>query len=94
MVNFRTHVTTVFWLMKFFPLAFLVAFGEGENPAFYERQFDCVNNLSPDAAVLVKLSLRPIPHPMWPESPDADCAILYGDDDAVTIKPRTRILSS
>ena len=72
--------SVAFWLLKFFPVAFALAWGE---PAGWNQP---VHRLSdwrglPFAQVVdLQLRLRPCVPPAWPEAPTTESAILYGQE--------------
>jgi hypothetical protein len=73
----------VFWLMKFFPLAFFIAINE---PISMKLPGGCLNayrNVPADAKHEVNLILQPITHPMWPEHPTDDAALLMHSESGL-----------
>jgi hypothetical protein len=89
--NIRNHVQSLFWLMKFFPLAFLVSFNEPDVRSWQPLNLDVYRNVPHDSWWPVAVRLRPVVHPYWPESPSDDDFILYGEQ-AVVINPLTKIM--
>lgn len=67
-----------FWLMKFYPIAFLVIWDDPEGYRFNLRSFDRYRLLSPDDEVEIPLDLSNIPHQYWPEAPDDNRILTYG----------------
>jgi hypothetical protein len=72
-----------FWLMKFYPLAFMVTLDEKGPHAYTLTNLDQYGR---DPFALVRalpLSLRPQMPGGWPEHPESDAAILYGPQAVV-----------
>jgi hypothetical protein len=67
-----------FWLMKFFPLAFLITIDEPPGPIYRLQNFDAARHLSANDRQRIYLPIRPLISPGFPERPDDDGAILYG----------------
>lgn len=82
----------VFWLMKFFPLAFFVTIGEPEQRQFQMRSLDQFGELSIDSERQVEVVLRPIVHQLWPETPNDHSFILYSGEQALLAKPLTKLV--
>jgi hypothetical protein len=76
-----------FWLMKFFPLAFFLTIDESPAPTYTMHNFDLDRDALPDQRRRAYLQLRPLIHPLLPESPDDGTALLYGEQ-AITAEPR------
>lgn len=89
--NLRSRVITLFWLMKFFPLAFLVTFDEPEGRQFQALNLDQFRFVQFDSYVPIDIQLFPLVHEHWPESPTDESFIMYGEQ-AVTIFPRNKIM--
>lgn len=83
-------VIVAFWLMKFFPLAFLVTQEETAARQFSLRDLDSFGRRDFTARESVLIDLKPLVHPYWPEHPTTDAAILYGPA-AMTADPLSRI---
>lgn len=90
-LNTGSKVITLFWLMKFFPLAFLVTFDEPEHRQFDLPNLDAFRAEPYDARRQIGVRLRPLMHPSWPESPTDQNVTLYGEQ-AVTVLPRSHIV--
>lgn len=90
--DFRTHLSVAFWLMKFFPLAFMVTFDEPPG-----RLYPSLGNLDVCGADpfgrehTISLPLRPLIHRAWPEHP-TDSEVIVSGPQAVTGRPLTRIV--
>lgn len=79
----------LFWLMKFFPLAFLVTFEEPAQRPFEMANLDRFGSRPFDFRSSVPVRLRPHIHELWPEAPTDRTVILYGEQ-AVGITPREK----
>lgn len=68
-----------FWLLKFFPLAFIITWGH-EHPEQIDlpRLRDYMLQ-SGNHSVDIRLRLKPVVRQDWPEAPDDWTAVLYGD---------------
>lgn len=73
------------WLLKFFPIAFFVAWDE-------DPQFTNLTNLSIwrdaniDDEISVHISTHPIIHPNWPEAPTNQSVVVYGREAVASLK--------
>ncbi len=75
--------TVVIWLMKFFPLAFLVTWQDELPNRFDLCNFDPWRNSGINDLVNLPVRLRPIVHPDWPEAPTDNAVVLYGPEAMV-----------
>ncbi len=86
--DIRTKDTAPVWLMKFFPVAFLVTW---DNPL--ARKFGSFARLSDwrtakfNEEVDLAVNLAEVPHERWPETPDNDHFLLVGQE---AIRARAR----
>lgn len=91
----RSHLSTKtlvsFWLLKFFPLAFLVTLDEPSERQFRQHNLDTYRGVTIESRQSISVQLRPLVHPMWPEAPGDDAIILYGPE-ALVANPITRIV--
>lgn len=76
--------SVVIWLMKFFPLAFLVTWQDETEHRFPLPNFDSWRNAAISDEVDIPLDLRHIRHPDWPENPSDNSALLYGREAIVS----------
>lgn len=85
--------TAYFWLMKFFPIAFLVIW---DAPSGYNfpnlRDFDSFRNIQPDDEVDIPIDLTDLPHERWPEAPEDNriCAFGSGAIGVTEKKPKRK----
>lgn len=75
------HAFTV-WMMKFYPLAFLVVFDCPDGISFTANELSIYRDLEHNEAVRMDIDCTKIIHPHWPESPTDDSIILYGAEAA------------
>ena len=80
LVNFNTHETLVFWLLKFFPVAFMVIWSEGAHFADAPiTSLDPWRDVPFDHVCEVPVRLRPLPSDYWPEAPTDTTAMMFGE---------------
>lgn len=85
--NLRVKDIAVFWLMKFYPLGFLVIWNSPEGYDYPQLgSFDKFKNLINDQEVEIPIKLNVIPHERWPETPTDDSFILMGDGAVCAVK--------
>ena len=68
------------WFLKFFPVAFMITWDRQGNFEYPTHTFEPWRRAPFDAEVELPLSLRGIPHPLWPETPTDRSVILYGQE--------------
>jgi hypothetical protein len=78
---------TVFKLIKFFPLAFMMTWEREEGVTYGLENLCDHRNLGPDDEADIRINIRPLPHQLWPEAPTGNAAILYGEK-TLFAKPR------
>jgi hypothetical protein len=76
------------WFLKFFPIAFLVAWDEPGRLPFPVQQLHHWGELPYEAEVELPVSLRPLPPELWPEAPTETSVIVYGQE-ALNVRPPT-----
>jgi hypothetical protein len=89
LISIKSDAVFGFWLMKFFPLAFCVALDEPSGPIFSRAHFDAFRDPPANTVGRICLQLRSLAPSEWPERPDGDGAILYGQE-AVVAEPMSR----
>lgn len=77
-INMGHSDPVLFWLMKFYPLAFLATFDEQDQDFFRLTSLHPYGREPLNASADVAVITRPVRHELWPEAPDSDGAILYG----------------
>jgi hypothetical protein len=77
---------TILWLLKFFPVAFMATFGEQDVAPFDQARLDQFGDRDIDFTTDVPIRLRPIMHPLWPEAPNDDEALMF-EEQAVSSEP-------
>lgn len=91
--DLRAQDPAAIWLMKFFPIAFLIVW---DKPKGYDyTQFQNLaawEHLDIDDEVEMPIHLNVVPHQRWPEAPEEHSFLLYGDAAmGVLEKPKRRI---
>lgn len=84
-LDIPTGNVAVIWLMKFFPISFLVAWEETEAPMF---RLPCLSNRrlsEPGQEIELPLQLTEIPHRYWPEAPSETSVVTYGQEAMFTL---------
>lgn len=81
----------VFWLMKFFPLAFFITFNEPNDRVYVLANLDEYGNEPFECVREIVLPIFPLVHAKWPEAPNDGSLILYGEQ-ALSGMPRARIV--
>lgn len=90
--NLQVDDVAVIWLMKFFPIAFLMVWN---NPGGYDYpqfpNFSAYRTLGADEQVEMPIYLNVVPHERWPEAPESHSFLLYGEGAmGVTEKPKRK----
>lgn len=70
----------VFWLLKFFPLAFLVAWDEPVGLTYSIHSLEPWRSASIDEVAELPLNLATIPPLFWPEAPTRESILMYGQE--------------
>lgn len=77
--DFLRSPPIVFWCLKYFPLGFIITWGNKElNRIALPRLRNYMLNAGMHPAN-IPLYLKSIPHQNWPEEPEENGAVLYGD---------------
>jgi hypothetical protein len=84
--DFRHQKPFAFWLLKFFPIAFLVAWDDPGNLPFPVQALHEWGDLPYEAEVSLPLALEPLPPELWPEAPTDTGMIAYGPE-AMEVRP-------
>jgi hypothetical protein len=79
------------WFLKFFPVAFLLAWDGPDSLPFQTHSFDVWRYSSFDTIAEIPITLHPITPEVWPEYPLRDSMIMYGDE-AINVKPHLPII--
>lgn len=79
-LDIPSGATVAIWVLKFFPIAFLLAWGEPKGLAYPMETFETWRNAPYHMEVDMPLSLRPIPPMYWPEAPTDSSVLLYGQE--------------
>lgn len=71
------------WLLKFFPIAFLVTWRKPSDLKFHVANFDPWRSSPFNYEAELPLVLRPIIHEYWPEAPTDHSIVVYGREAMV-----------
>lgn len=81
LTDLRVREPVVIWLMKFFPIAFMVTFNEPQGYTFAVQELTRLPTSPGGAGVVdVPIVLRPIVHQFWPEAPTPRSIVMYGQE--------------
>ncbi|SJM89009.1 conserved hypothetical protein [Crenothrix polyspora] len=79
------------WFLKFFPVAFMVTFDKPETIKYdYMTCLSDYRRLGIDDEIEVTMNLDKIIHPWWPEIPDDNFVLLYGEQAITSFDARKR----
>lgn len=84
-LDMPTGNVAVIWLMKFFPISFMVAWEKTDAPMF---RLPCLSNLraeNADQEIEIPLRFTEIPHRYWPEAPSETSVVTYGQEAMFTL---------
>lgn len=70
------------WIMKFFPLAFIVVFDCPREIRFPANELSLYRDFASDQVGTIQIDCRSTLPPDWPEAPRGDSIILYGPEAA------------
>lgn len=73
------HVMST-WMMKFFPLAFLVVFERPRQFQFPLNELSAFRDCDSDEDAEIVIDCRSVMHQHWPEAPTDNAAIMYGPE--------------
>jgi hypothetical protein len=79
-------VSYMIWLLKFFPVAFLITWGEPTGLKYPMHSFEPWRSVSFNHEFELPLSLRSIPPIYWPEAPSNESVLMYGQE-AIFVAP-------
>lgn len=68
------------WLLKFFPVAFLVTWDEPQGLDYPIHSFDAWRSATFETVADLPINLRQIPPMHWPEAPSNKSVIVYGQE--------------
>jgi len=90
MRDLRAKDTAYIWLLKFFPIAFLVVWDSPEGYQYDYPNLSDFRGLGIDDEAEIPIRLDKIPHERWPEAPDDKRFIMYGEAamGVVELKPK------
>ena len=79
-LDIPTGQVAVIWLMKFFPISFMVAWEKTKDRMFTLPCLSDWREYPPDKEAELPLPLTHIPHRYWPEAPSETSVITYGQE--------------
>lgn len=72
--------SVVIWLLKFFPIAFLVVWGESKGMHYPVHSLDPWRDSPFETLVDLPVTIRPLPPQFWPEAPTNQSVLVYGQE--------------
>lgn len=85
---FKSHPIR-FFCLKYFPVAFMVTWNLDDRNRILAPDLGAFMLYGGGHPADLPLSLRSIPHPLWPEAPTSNGAVVYGND-ALGALPRAK----
>lgn len=79
-MDLRTKDIAVIWLMKFFPITFMIWWEKSDRPMFNLPSLSRWRDSSPSVEVDIPIKLTEIPHRYWPEAPTDTSVVMYGQE--------------
>ncbi|MEJ2060976.1 MAG: hypothetical protein P8Y64_10905, partial [Gammaproteobacteria bacterium] len=79
-LDIPTKQVSSIWLLKFFPISFMMAWEEKDTPMFTLPNLSTWRMPPPDQEVQIPIPLTGIPPRYWPEAPSDRSVILYGQE--------------
>ncbi|MDO8336382.1 MAG: hypothetical protein Q7T74_06410 [Candidatus Saccharibacteria bacterium] len=80
LMDLTIHEPVILWLMKFFPVSFLVTFNEPDPYKFSVLELSRWRNTKFNETVTLPFNINNVPHQYWPEAPHDNTIILYGQE--------------
>ncbi len=87
-VDFGDQQPVMIWILKFFPVAFIVAWDAGFTPPYPVVKLSAWRDVPYWATGELPVLLNAFPPEHWPEAPTDRSAVMYGRE-AINVKPRT-----
>lgn len=82
--------TAYFWIMKFFPIAFMVLWDNPQGYNFSQRTFDRYRDIGSDEEVEIPINITNLPHERWPEAPDDNRFCAFGSGAIGVMEKKSR----
>jgi hypothetical protein len=82
-VDTRVQQPVAFWLLKFFPLAFMVTWEEPVGYNFNVHSFDSWRSTPMQDIADLPIRFTPTIHQFWPEAPTGQSVIMVGQEAVV-----------
>ena len=80
LMDLRTGNVAVIWLLKFFPISFMVAWEKTERHMFTVSSLTRWRDRDPDGYVDIPVPLTSIPNRYWPQAPTRTSIVMYGEE--------------
>lgn len=87
-VDFKTHSKIIGHLIKFFPIAFLVTYGQYEGKPLGICDLEPYRMATIHEEVDVPILLYPLQDERWPESPRDHTAVLLNEQNSILGRPK------
>ncbi|CAN7782228.1 hypothetical protein LJR296_008095 [Cupriavidus necator] len=88
--NLATGQTFPIWMMKSNPLAFAVAWEDGELPGRRVCTLDPWADVQVDHVAIVPVRTSKVPPEFWLEAPTNDLVVIYGQDAVMAHRPQEK----
>lgn len=82
-LDLRVGKPSAMWLLKFFPIAFFVTWGEPVGYSFDLHTFEPWRHSPYEEEAELPIRLRPVTHQYWPEAPTETSVVVYGQEAMV-----------
>lgn len=79
-LDIRSGSPFTMWMLKFFPIAFLLAWDEPKGLAYPIESFEPWRSVPYSTVVDMPITLRPIPPMYWPEAPTEKSMLIFGQE--------------
>ncbi|MFK0378348.1 hypothetical protein [Pandoraea sp. NPDC090278] len=79
-LDIRSGHSMTIWIMKFFPLAFLVVVNRPDEVTFLGCELSAHRDCVDGDVKEIMVDCRSLIHPHWPEAPTGESAILFGPE--------------
>lgn len=91
-MNLPTKNVAIIWLMKFFPVSFMIAWEQTEDPMFTVPSLSQWMKIAAGDVIEIPIPLKPIPHRYWPEAPSKTSIVIYGQEAMFAVPHITQSL--
>lgn len=84
-LDIPTGNISVIWLMKFYPVSFMMSWEKTEEPMFDLPNFSVFEAEDCGGDVEIPIRIDEIPHRYWPEAPSDRSVVTYGQEAMFTL---------